>query len=502
MLNRVDTPLAMLLLFSLVVKIILVYQADIINPDGIRYINSAHQLFQGNVALAFSHEKMLGFTFLLGLFHVIIPDWFLAGKILSVVAMVLTTIPLYLITRELFGKRAALYAGLAYSLAPAINGKVDSIIKDPPFLFLTVMIVWLVILSLKESRLRLLLFAGLLCCLSVLIRPEGIVLFLSLVLFFVTLIILSRENRAFHIRSLAVLCVFPVTCALLSSVPFLMGMISPESMDKIAVRFSYYFTTDLTKTYKMIFQHLETVEKSFPGGADTHDFFEYARSNLPLIYLLGMLQTFFEKLFPVFVVPLLFGLKLKGRWSKGLVLFLSVLVTFLLMDYVFLLSRNFIASRYFLVPVSLSFVFVGYGMDRMTGCISNLRYRRSAIAIIVVLCVLLPLGRAIERGTREKDEIKKAGLWLSENKPNIQSHLLVNDERITYYAGLLRGDYLTIGYDQIDKIEQRALNNNCEIIVVYLNKTDFDRVPDLKEFELIETFSGRKKIAMVYERHI
>ena len=39
---------------SLAVKLPLIAMTEIINPDAVRYINSAHELFQGNISEAFN----------------------------------------------------------------------------------------------------------------------------------------------------------------------------------------------------------------------------------------------------------------------------------------------------------------------------------------------------------------------------------------------------------------------------------------------------------------
>ncbi len=79
-------------------------------------------------------------------------------------------------------------------------------------------------------------------------------------------------------------------------------MISPEVLPGIYEKFALYFQMDLLRVYRDIYQHLKDVEDSFPGGEWTNDFFEYARYNIFLIYLVGMMQTFCKALFPVFLV--------------------------------------------------------------------------------------------------------------------------------------------------------------------------------------------------------
>ncbi len=499
-LNRFDKPLVMLLGCSLLIKLLLISQVEIINIDGIRYINSAHELFQGNVAAAFAHEKMLGFSFLFGLTHLIIPNWFLAGKILSCVALVLTTIPLYLIAQELFGKRAAFCTALVFTIVPSINGRCTAVIKDPAFLFLLVLSLWFVLYAIKESRWGFSLTAGLLCCLSVLIRPEGVVFFLIIMLFLLVSIAFLSESRRSTLMCLAAFCVLPFGALLLATILLAAGVFPSEVLTGIYARFSYYFQSDLMQIYGSIYQHLKDVEENFPGGQWTNDFFEYARYNIYLVYLIGMLQTFCSALFPVFVLPLVYGLNLRNHWNRYVALLLAVLGGFFLMDYVYLVSRNFLSARYLLVPVVLSFVLIGHGMDRMITSLQALHYRRAAFSVAIALCVLLPLGKSLIKGSDEKVELKAAGVWLRDHRDVTRDRIIVNDERIAYYAGLLRGNYDTFLNEKAKRFEQKALQKGSGMMVIYKSRRDLEKASDFKEFALVEKFSGRKKVAMVYER--
>ena len=114
----------------------------------------------------------------------------------------------------------------------------------------------------------------------------------------------------------------------------------------------------------------------------------------------------------------------------------------------------------------------------------------------------MPLGEPFYKISREKDEIKASGIWLSENRDIVQSRLIVNDERIAYYAGLFRGEYYTFLNKRIDALEKRAHRVGSEVVVVYLNKTELDSIPDFNKFSLVEAFPGYKKTVMIYERKI
>lgn len=493
-------PLLFILGLSILIKAVLIFQADIINDDGIRYVNAAHELFQGNIAAAFVHEKMLGFVLLLGLTHAVVPDWFLAGKLLSSAALIVTTIPLYFLAQQLFGRRAALLTATAFTVAPIINDKCTAVIKDPLFLCLAVLSLCLMLLALEKSRWCFSLAAGFLCLFSVLVRPEGSVLFLVVAMFLGILAVFLPQSRSLNLKLVAAFCLPTFTASMIAIIMFISGAIAMDTLPGIHEKFAYYFQLDVMNNYKVIYQHLKEVEENFPGGQWSNDFFESARGNICLIYLFGLMQSYGKLLFPVFVIPLIWGLRLESKWNRQLVLFLTVLTSFLLMDYLYLLSRNYLSGRYLLLPVVLGFVLVGHGMDRISISLSNLRFRKTAFTAVLILCVLLPVGRAFVKVSHEKEEIKAAGVWLRDNRNMAHTKLIVSDERIAFYAGLYRGAYDTFQDNELNQLREKTLHKDYDLVVAYRNKATMDETPDLKGFSFIKDFAGNKKVALIYEK--
>lgn len=273
-----------------------------------------------------------------------------------------------------------------------------------------------------------------------------------------------------------------------------------DTLPGIHEKFAYYFQLDVMNNYKVIYQHLKEVEENFPGGQWSNDFFESARGNICLIYLFGLMQSYGKLLFPVFVIPLIWGLRLESKWNRQLVLFLTVLTSFLLMDYLYLLSRNYLSGRYLLLPVVLGFVLVGHGMDRISISLSNLRFRKTAFTAVLILCVLLPVGRAFVKVSHEKEEIKAAGVWLRDNRNMAHTKLIVSDERIAFYAGLYRGAYDTFQDNELNQLREKTLHKDYDLVVAYRNKATMDETPDLKGFSFIKDFAGNKKVALIYEK--
>ena len=85
------------ILISIIVKLILLlflYNSPI-NNDGTLYINAARQYAMGNFAAGLAYYPMPAYPLLLSFVHIVIPGWIMTGYLISLVSMVLVTIPLY-----------------------------------------------------------------------------------------------------------------------------------------------------------------------------------------------------------------------------------------------------------------------------------------------------------------------------------------------------------------------------------------------------------------------
>lgn len=494
--------LVLVCLASALIKLFLITQTEIINPDGIRYINSANELFQGNLTKAFNHEKMLAFTFVVGLVHSIIPDWFMAGKVVSSLSLVLTTVPLYFISRDLFNRRVAVFTVLVFTVAPVINGKADAVLKDPPFLLLLTLALWFALRGLNEQRWLYLLFSCIAACLATTFRIEGIVFLLAVTLFLSSMIIFKSEGRALYVKFLAAFTVVPLVAFCTVCSAYALGLFPDGFILELKTKFGAYFSTDLTSNYKNIYNRLKEVEYEFPGGQWTNDLFEIARSNMYLVYLIGLLQVFLKGLFPVFLVPLWFGLRVKKNFNPSLALHIFALISYLLMGYFFLMTRNFISGRYLLVPIVLTFPFIGLGLDVISNFVRSARFHKSLIFLAVLLCILLPVGRTFSGAFDEKIEIKHAGEWLRKNIDLSHRKLMVNGDRAPFYAGLFADDYELVTFKNSKQYENKALLMDRDLMVIEFSPKRTPKLPVFDDFKLVQSFRGRKKVLTVYERKL
>jgi hypothetical protein len=493
-----------LILLSLVIKAVILYNATLINPDGVRYVNSAHQLLLGNLEAAFGHESMLFYPLTLGLFPLIIPDWFWAGKILSAFFLTLTLVPLYHLSKELFGARAALWAGLAFILLPAANGMTAEIVKDAPFLFFILTALVLGIRALQTPRPLLFFLTFCSACLATLFRLEGVVFILAylpavaLAFFRAT----GPRDRRGYVRGLALFLAIPVAVSVLAGGVILSGVFSPETIQRVWEPFrAHYFNLDFLKTYHQIYAYLKSIEGKFHGGEWGQDFFEIARHNMAWIYLWGMLLKFFKDLFPLFLIPLAVGFSCRDRYRTGLLLTLWMSFSYLAMNYYFILSRNFISGRYLMVVVLFFLPIIGGGLERIRIWVCSRYHPKTLGVVLTLIFVVYPAAQSLTSSREEKDEIRQCGLWLKQYMDLDKRKILTTEERVLFHAGLLRDQYQYFKDkgQGLERLESVALGTGCDLLIVRATQEDVSKV-NLIAYHLLKEFPGAKVSIFVYGR--
>ena len=497
-----DPKKALLLILgiSIGIKLVLVVMSDIINPDAVRYINAAHEILRRDFAAAFTHEKMLGFAFLLGLTKLVVADWFLAGKLLSALPLVLTTLPLYLIARDLFGVRAALASAVMFSVLPYANGLVTEVVKGPMFLLCIVTSLWLVMRGLRNETWPELVGAACFALLGMLFRVESMVYLATVMLMLGLFVCVGKGRRAAGLQRLLAFSALPVAVACMGGAVILAGLVPPEILDRAAEHFGHYFTPHLFDNYVRIYQHLDEVERQFSGGQWSNDFFELARYQLPLIYLVGLLQVFVKVLSPVFLLPLLFSFKLKQHRGAALALLLAVIFGFLGMDYLFLVKNNFISGRYLLVPVILSLVLAGYGLDRLLGTLSATGFAKFASVLVLFLCIMVPAVESFAVLADQKIVLKTAGHWLAKHQDLDRLQIITNNEQVVFYAGLMRRSYQVFPPAPAGGYEAEALQREGDLVILVFSATQYGQLPAFRQFRPLAEFADKRKKIVIYER--
>lgn len=499
--NQEKKHLVSILTVALVVKLALILQSEIINPDGVRYLNSAYELFQGQLAKAFNHDRNLVFTAILGLFNLIIPNGFMAGKVMSCFFFLLATIPIYFIARELFGRKAAIAAGLIFSTFPSINSLSISIVREPPFLLFFLLAVWCAILALKSKNWKFFGTVGLFTLTAGIFRLEALLLYPVLLLYLLALAYRDEEHRSFYGKGIFALSAFPLFCLVAVLLACLLDTGVAVAFEKLYERLlDHYFKDGFFSRYHSLYEFLKNSEMNVSGGVNPNDFFEISRHYLFLVYLIGLVESFLNSLTPLLILPFFYGLNFKNKLNKNMLLVTTIILVYLLCGYLFLLSRNYISGRYLFVPVVLCVPYIGHGFQRLADLLERRRYGRTTFVLTFSFVLLLPIVSSFEKIGDEKTEIKIAGEWLRSEGLHTK-RILTNDERIPFYADLFRNDYREMNFSRIKHwAKKKAQKSKINDIIVLRSSGKNDTVAEspFADLQMIKQFGSGDEVIRIY----
>ena len=265
----------------------------------------------------------------------------------------------------------------------------------------------------------------------------------------------------------------------------------------------HYIRGGLFSRYQDLYEFLKNSEMSLSGGSNPQDFTEIARHNLYLFFLIGTIESFLSSLTPLYILPFFYGLNIKNRLNSYMLLILTLISVYFLGGYLFLLARNYITSRYLLVPVILAIPFVGYGFERLANLVERRRRGRSIFMFVFTFILLLPVADSFEDVFDEKKEIKIAGEWLRrENLHN--NRILTSDERVPFYAGLFRNDYSVMSSQGIiDRSRTEFFLHWKKHEVIVLRSSSKIKVPgdtSFIGFYMVKSFGDSDNTIRIYMR--
>jgi 4-amino-4-deoxy-L-arabinose transferase-like glycosyltransferase len=484
--------LVFFLCLSLLIKVILALFTKVINPDGVLYITAAQQFAAGDFRAGLAIYPMPAYSLLILLVHFLIRDWVIAALFLNIVLSVSILIPLYLLTKEMFDQRAAFWASVAFALSPLPNHWSVEVIRDPAFMFLFAWAAYFGFRAIQRGKLTLFFLAGLFAMLSAAFRIEGLIFFPCSILFLIGLILGSARDRIERIKGIGILIGLPLVIGgalflILGSSWASYGRFS-ELIQKAQSLFSLRFLDH----YKLIQQQLKTLEP----GSYANNFAEIARHYLQTIYLIGLLEVFIKVLFPAYLIPLVLGFKYSELRSRGFILFLAG--CYLIFVYLYLISMNTVKERFVFVPTALLFPWIGVGMDRLCDILKGSRKPFILGAILLLLFVFAPIYRSVGVLWKQDDAVKVAGKWLAEVPEFRGKKIIATDVRIPFYADRKAG-YIRYG-DSLSHhgIEEVALSNDIDLIVIKKSIKRKDSMPTFKHYRRVKDIVGSKNIVAIY----
>ena len=328
-------------------------------------------------------------------------------------------------------------------------------------------------------------------------------MFIAFILYLTGLTIFDIERRQFAVKSL-----------LFFFVPALGGMIvllhvgsTAEGMDRIDQLSAFgrhILSGSFFERYQHIYLALKESERLSP--LPSGEIFKIARHYMPLLYIIGLLESFLKCL----SIPYAALLWVARRYLtvRGMPLVMSAILTHALLVLIYFLHIDYLSSRYLLLGALLVIPIVGQGMVMLEDKCSHLRWRKTSLVIMTVVFLIFPVYRSIDRGMGEDRVIAQTGQWLSEQPEAHQAGWAVNDLRYYIYAGKqfdyleekngganIRRMFLQKDYGEL---ENQVRKTGKGIIIIRASKKASETDPAFKHFRRIKQFESHQSTVSVY----
>ena len=489
--------LLFVLFLSAILKVSIALATKVINPDGVLYISAAQQFASGYFREGLALFPMPFYPLLIALVHCFIPHWVVAAKFISITMSVLVLIPLYLLAKDLFDRRAAFWACLAFAIAPFPNECAVEVIRGSTFIFLFAWAVYFAQRAIQSTRLFFFLLAAFFSWSSVLFRIEGIIFTPLYLLFLACLTIWKSQERGPFLKGILVWITFPLLICLAVFVALGPEAVSFNRTAEVTQRLQNLFNLRFLDNYHRIYEQLKFLEyfSPYPGGKQ--NFAEIARHMMPVIYLWGLLCSFVKVLFPLFVIPLLWGLR--DSLPRIRVFVLALTASYLFAIYYVLLEMDFIQHRFLLAPAFLLYPWIGAGIARLFMSVKGSSRPIFFAILFVIVFSVSPIYRCAHSLWKQDDVITTAAEWIANKDEFHQAKIITTDPRIPFYAGRER-DYMKYAdiHHNYFAMEQTAIENQMDILIIRVSAKKKDILPELAVYKKVKEFIGKKNIAIIY----
>jgi hypothetical protein len=426
------TALALTVFFALGIRLYLSLTSYCIAGDGVGYLAMAREFAAGAPAKALAAVFSPLYPWIIAAIHPLIPDWELAGNLVSAILGSAAIATVYLMTREAFARAdVAIGAAVLAAIHPDLAAYSASVRTEAGFVFLLTAAMWLLIAGLKRNRIAIVAAAGACGGLAYLYRTEAIGLPFFVIGFMPAA---ALWRRRWSLRwTAAATTTFAVSFFIVAS-PYLIYLREATGHWSVGREFA-----------------AATMSRMGELAPNTMPWDQLAYSNSvspftpllahPGLYLEKVVGDFFVSLYGFFQAlgAILTALLIVGLWRRGRTLFDSFAETMLAMFTAFYIvgfSFSNTGARFMghLIPFTFGWVMIGLetASDALSRFSAGSRVPRSAPAIAIALIMLpqtlWPIGYDM-RGVRY------AGEEIARRTAGRPAAVVARDGRFAYYAG-------------------------------------------------------------------
>lgn len=411
-----------------------------LNYDGEIYIAAAMKFAEGMFREGLAIYPMPVYPLLIALTHTLLPDWVLAGRLISFLSMTVMVIPVYLLTRDLFSACAAFWSCIVFILLPETLAHSNSVLRDPSFYVLFISAVYFAQRAMQSGQFKHLLLCALFGVLSTFFRVEGLILFPVFFFFLLGAAVFNAKESKRYIRiafvwgGMGALLIAGLYAAVRSA--------DAEGLNRYIdwiIYFRGFKDFSFLENYHRIAGQLQQISESSAYRVIGQHVAETARVFLPLLYVLSMLHMFSSIVLVFNLIPLTWGF-LQADYNVRQLFVLALTAVLLALAYGFFIRMEIVLKRYILMPSILLCPWIGFGIDKVLNHVQRPPWRRLGTACIVLMVFLYPVT-GFDKFFKNRDDLaSRAGFWIAQNQELRDSKILYNDQIVKFHADLKKKD--------------------------------------------------------------
>ncbi len=498
-LDRVPTwHILMIILFiAFVLRLILVFQPEVIHNDGIEYIRHAKEVLTGNWT---GGESSPLYPTLIAMAYSFTENFELAGIWVSVIFGTLLVIPVFYLGKEIFSKGVGGISGLVVAVHPVLHSASGSVLTESTYHFFIATSVLFGWLAFHKGKFYSILLFSLFVSLAFLTKPEAIgflLIFSAWVLFFN-----PPKRKRYWVRRTVMILVAIFAFFAFSS-PYLIRLREETGKWSISKKVnvtigSFSEMENITSLDESPFDREGLSLLSFIKDPLS----QWVRVGTGLLKSFYTFQQAFNPLLSFFAVIGWIGIIRNRSWYSLKANFYILTYHFFFFGFVF--SIFFISKRYTSQMVSISIPWAAFGFYMFLEWVHQrwdfFKKKEIFIKILVVLLLmaLFVQGRVI-RPREHRIIQKEVGLWMKDHLPRGMK-IMSRRPQEAFYAEL---PWLKIHQENVEEILREGRSNGVKYLII--DEGIEKDLPDLwektedKDLILLKEFQKKNQRLVLFE---
>ena len=427
----------LVILFGFAIRLFSFHYTYIINNDGVLYIHQARAIYYGlwNSVLNCSMGYLSNYSIFIVIAYKIFGDWVIAAKSVSLFFGTLTLVPLYFLLDRFFRKEITLLATLIFALIPFFIDRSVDVVRDPVYWFFSALGLYLFVSQIEKKNYLYLILSSLCFLMAAWARIEAILFLLASFIF----IFFVRQNRKIErISIFAIPIVFLLLLSLSGFMILNMNLNNLHRANEITSKFSAPMIA-----YNALRANLAELMNQ-PLGDNLPAFLQKARNLVWLIALGTLIKYAITAYFYPFFLILIIGIG--GIWGRlkedRRILYLTcTAILALALLYMHTMHTWYIVHRFFAIFILPSFIFIGFGLEKVVFFFrSRFSLNKSiALSIVCLLILACSLPKNLRQNEADKVVFKEIGKLIAEREGNDEEILVAAPHLIrwiSFYANV------------------------------------------------------------------